>query len=160
MSQLTFQFPFKKTYYEKDFYVSSNNFQTYKLIESWPNWPSKVINIFGPSGCGKTHLSNIIKKKIHSIILNEVDLKKIDLASLKSYKCIVIDDFQNKTNEEFLYTFLNFTNQFNIHVLVNSKLSIKKFNVSLRDLKSRFERINETYLSRSRRQYIFRLWKD
>ena len=63
MSQLTFQFPFKKTYYEKDFYVSSNNFQTYKLIESWPNWPSKVINIFGPSGCGKTHLSNIIKKK-------------------------------------------------------------------------------------------------
>ncbi len=139
MSQLTFQFPFKKTYYEKDFYVSSNNFQTYKLIESWPNWPSKVINIFGPSGCGKTHLSNIIKKKIHSIILNEVDLKKIDLASLKSYKCIVIDDFQNKTNEEFLYTFLNFTNQFNIHVLVNSKLSIKKFNVSLRDLKSRFE---------------------
>ena len=71
--------------------------------------------------------------------MNEVDLKKIDLASLKSYKCIVIDDFQNKTNEEFLYTFLNFTNQFNIHVLVNSKLSIKKFNVSLRDLKSRFE---------------------
>ena len=45
MSQLTFQFPFKTTYYEKDFYVSSNNFQTYKLIESWPNWSSKLLNI-------------------------------------------------------------------------------------------------------------------
>ena len=38
MSQLTFKFPFKTTYYEKDFYVSSNNFEAYKLVESWPNW--------------------------------------------------------------------------------------------------------------------------
>ena len=36
MSQLIFKFPFKTTYYENDFYVSSNNFEAYKLIESWP----------------------------------------------------------------------------------------------------------------------------
>ena len=40
MSQLTFKFPFKTTYYMEDFYVSSNNFEAYKLIEiclSWSN---------------------------------------------------------------------------------------------------------------------------
>ena len=63
MSQLTFKFPFKTTYYENDFYVSSNNFEAYKLLESWPQWPSRNVNIFGPNGCGKTHLSNILKKK-------------------------------------------------------------------------------------------------
>ena len=64
MSQLIFKFPFKATYFEKDFYVSSNNFAAYQLIESCPNWPDKWINIFGPNGCGKTHLSNILKKKL------------------------------------------------------------------------------------------------
>ena len=66
MSQLTFTFPFKKKYYEQDFYVSSNNFSAYRLIENWPNWPGKWVNIYGPRGCGKTHLSNILK----------IDLKK------------------------------------------------------------------------------------
>ena len=63
MSQLVFKFPFKTQYYEQDYFVSSNNFSAYRLIESWPNWPGKWVNIFGPSGCGKTHLANILRKK-------------------------------------------------------------------------------------------------
>ena len=53
MSQLLFKFPFKTKYYEQDFYVSSNNFSAYKLIESWPTWPGKWLNIFGSNGSGK-----------------------------------------------------------------------------------------------------------
>ena len=67
MSQLIFKFPFKTKYYEQDFYVSQNNFSAYKLIESWPNWPGKWLNIFGDHGSGKTHLSKILEKKIDSI---------------------------------------------------------------------------------------------
>ena len=63
MSQLTFKFPFTIKYYEQDFYVSSNNFSAYKLIESWPKWPGKWVNVFGESGSGKTHLSKILEKK-------------------------------------------------------------------------------------------------
>ena len=37
MNQLIFKFPFKTKYYEQDYYVSSNNFSAYRLIESWPN---------------------------------------------------------------------------------------------------------------------------
>ena len=54
MSQLIFKFPFKTKYFEQDFYVSNNNFSAYKLIESWPNWSGKLLNIYGASGCGKT----------------------------------------------------------------------------------------------------------
>ena len=67
MNQLTFKFPFKTKYYEQDYFVSSNNFSVYRLIESWPNWPGKWVNIFGPKGCGKTHLSNILKKKFQNL---------------------------------------------------------------------------------------------
>ena len=76
MSQLTFKFPFKATYNEKDFYVSSSNFDVYKLIESWPNWPSKAMNIFGPHGCGKTHLGNILLGKIKLLILDANDFNE------------------------------------------------------------------------------------
>ena len=69
MSQLTFKFPFKKKYYEQDFYVSKNNFSAFKLIESWPIWPGKWLNIFGSSGSGKTHLSKILEKKIDKVII-------------------------------------------------------------------------------------------
>ena len=76
MSQLVFKFPFKTKYYDQDYYVSSNNFSAYKLIEGWPNWPQKWVNIFGPRGCGKTHLANILRKKINSVEI--LDAKKIN----------------------------------------------------------------------------------
>ena len=79
MSQLVFKFPFKTKYYEQDYYVSSNNFAAYRLIESWPNWPDKWVNIYGPKGCGKTHLSNILKKKIS--VIEIFDAKKISLTT-------------------------------------------------------------------------------
>ena len=63
MSQLIFKFPFKAEYFKYDFYVSSNNFPAYKLIESWPRWPGKWLNVFGTAGSGKTHLSKILEKK-------------------------------------------------------------------------------------------------
>ena len=63
MSQLVFKFPFKARYYEQDFYVSSNNFSAYKLVESWPLWSSKWVNVYGVTGSGKTHLSKILEKE-------------------------------------------------------------------------------------------------
>ena len=83
MSQLIFKFPFKTNYFEEDFYVSENNFEAYKLIETWPKWPGRFINIFGPSGCGKTHLANIFDKKFNSFLINAVDLNNDSLSTIK-----------------------------------------------------------------------------
>ena len=71
MDQLIFKFPFSKKYYKQDFFISSNNFSAYKLIESWPAWPGKWLNIFGASGSGKTHLAKILEKKIDKVKLVE-----------------------------------------------------------------------------------------
>ena len=75
MRQLIFEFPFKTRYFEQDFYVSKNNFSAYKLIENWPNWSGKWLNIFGSSGSGKTHLSKILEKKINKLRI--LDAKKL-----------------------------------------------------------------------------------
>ena len=91
MSQLIFKFPFKTKYYEQDYYVSSNNFSAYRLIESWPNWPDKWVNIFGPKGCGKTHLTNILKKKITILCLEEylVNYLRIYLIKIQKFQMLL-----------------------------------------------------------------------
>ena len=76
MDQLIFKFPFSKKYYEQDFFVSSNNFSAYKLIESWPTWPGKWLNIFGAVWIWKNSLSKNFRKKIKKTKL--IDAKKIN----------------------------------------------------------------------------------
>jgi len=139
MSQLTLKFPFKTNYFEEDFYVSKNNFNAYKLIESWPKWSSKYINIFGPSGCGKTHLANIFKKKINSFLIKASELSDSSLSLIKLNECLIIDDYQNNIDETLFYTILNQIHQSNQYIIVNSLKPIKTLAVTLNDLKSRFD---------------------
>ena len=138
MSQLVFKFPFKTKYYDQDYYVSSNNFSAYKLIEGWPNWPQKWVNIFGPRGCGKTHLANILRKKINSVEI--LDAKKINseiMSKFNNFDCLIIEDFQNNIKENLFYSILNQSKQFNNYILINSNFPIKEMQFKTEDLKSR-----------------------
>ena len=138
MDQLIFKFPFSKKYYEQDFFVSSNNFSAYKLVESWPTWPGKWLNIYGDSGSGKTHLSKILEKKIKRTKL--IEAKNINgeiIQNLSDIDCLIIDSFENNIDEKLLYSILNQSKQLENYLLINSKNSIKNFKFKLDDLKSR-----------------------
>ena len=138
MDQLIFKFPFSKKYYEQDFFVSSNNFSAYKLIESWPNWPGKWLNIFGHTGSGKTHLAKILEKKIDKIKLIEAkNVNNETLQDLNSLDCLIIDSFDNNIDEKLLYSILNQSKQLENYILINSINSIKDLKMNLEDLKSR-----------------------
>ena len=138
MDQLIFKFPFSKKYYEQDFYVSSNNFSAFKLIEDWPTWPGKWLNIFGAQGSGKTHLAKILQKKIEKIKL--IDAQNVNdeiIKDLINFECLIIDGFNNNIDENLLYSILNQSKQLNNYILINSVPSIKNINFKLEDLKSR-----------------------
>ena len=138
MSQLSFKFPFKIKYFEQDFYVSSSNFSAYRLIESWPNWPGKWLNVFGARGSGKTHLSKILEKKIKTVKLIEaenIDNKTIE--RLEDFECLIIDNYNNNIKEELLYSILNQSKQLENYIVINTVPSLKELNFNLNDLKSR-----------------------
>ena len=138
MNQLTFKFPFSKKYYEHDYYVSSNNYSAFKLIDEWPDWPGKWLNIYGDKGSGKTHLSKILENKIRNsrlISANNIDHNIIQ--DLNSLDCLIIEDFNNNIDEKLLYTILNHSKQLENYVLINSLNPIKNLNFSSKDLKSR-----------------------
>jgi chromosomal replication initiation ATPase DnaA len=138
MIQLIFKFQFKIKYYEQDFYVSSNNFSAYKLIEDWPNWSGKWLNVFGSSGSGKTHLSKILEKKIDK--LQVVDAKLINnkiIDELNNLDCLIIDNYQNNIDEKLFYSILNQSKQLENYILINSIPSLREFSLKLADLQSR-----------------------
>ena len=138
MSQLIFKFPFKTKYYEQDFYVSSNNFSAYKLIESWPTWPGKWLNIFGATGSGKTHLSKILQKKIKKIkLIKAENVNNKILEELNEIDCLIIDNYQNNIDEKLFYSILNQSNQLENYIVINSIPSIKELSLGLKDLQSR-----------------------
>ena len=138
MDQLVFKFPFSKKYYEQDFFVSSNNFSAFRLIEEWPTWPGKWLNIFGDSGSGKTHLAKILEKKINNTKL--IDARKINneiVQELETLECLIIDSFDNNIEENLLYSILNQSKQLENYILITSNLSIKDTKFGLKDLQSR-----------------------
>ncbi len=136
--QLIFNFPFKRNYLKQDFYVSENNFKAFRLIESWPKWPSRLVNIFGPRGCGKTHLINILKTKINSIIKLSNNISVDILKEYKTKECLIIDNYKGDVDEKILYSLINQANQDNKYIIISSLTSIKKLKTTLEDLKSRF----------------------
>ena len=138
MSQLVFKFPFKKKYYEQDFYVSSNNFNAYKLIENWPNWPGKCLNVFGASGSGKTHLSKILEKKIKKIkLIDAENLNDQIIEELNNLDCLIIDKYNKNIEEKLFYSIFNQCKQLENYILINSIQSLKEYSFKLKDLQSR-----------------------
>ena len=138
MDQLTFRFPFSKKYYEQDYYVSSNNYSAFKLIDGWPDWPGKWLNIYGEKGSGKTHLSKILENKIKKTkIISANKINNNTIKELNRLDCLIVDNFNNDIDEELLYTIFNYSKQLNNYVLINSQNSIKNLNFNLKDLQSR-----------------------
>ena len=139
MSQLIFKFPFKANYLEKDFFVSSSNFEAYKLIETWPNWTSKWINVCGPMGCGKTHLANILKKKLKIYFVEAKNFNEKTNIMIEKYECLLIENYQNNIEENLFYSSLNHIKQLNKNIIINSRTPIKDYDIKLKDLKSRIK---------------------
>ena len=138
MNQLIFKFPFKTKYYEQDFYVSSNNFSAYRLIESWPKWPGKWMNVFGAKGSGKTHLSKILEKKINKVkILDAEKISDETILELNKLDCLIIENYNENIKENLFYSILNQSKQLDNFIVLNSADTIKNKSFKLPDLKSR-----------------------
>ena len=137
LNQLLINFNQKQNFNYDDFYVSKSNFFAFQLIESWPKWEKNIVNIYGEKYCGKTHLSNIFIKKFNAKKVLEKDFNSRTLKELKIYENIILEDFENKTDEKLIYSLFNLIDQDNKFLIINSNISITEMSFKLNDLKSR-----------------------
>jgi len=137
LNQLLLDFNIKKNFNDHDYYVSKSNYFAFNIIDKWPNWEKKILNICGEKFSGKTHLANIFKLKIKSLFLEENKINNDLFKKMKLYESIIIDDFKNNIDEKMLYSIINLVDQDNKYLLINSEKPINEINFKLPDLESR-----------------------
>ena len=135
--QLLLDFILNKSHSKEDFFVSECNFFAFNLLDSWPKWEKKLINIYGAKSSGKTHLLEIFSKKSKSIILDAKDFKFNNTNKFRYYEIIILENFEKKIDEKSLFSLINFIDQTNKYLLINSLLPISEIEFGLKDLKSR-----------------------
>ena len=137
LDQLLLNFNFSKNYKKDDFFVSKSNFFAFNLIDTWPKWEKNIINVCGEKYSGKTHLSEIFLNKNKGKILDSKKFIFDESHNLRIYQNIILEDFNNDINEESIFSLINFVDQNNKYLVINSLKPINEMNFSLKDLKSR-----------------------
>ena len=137
LNQLLLKFNQKQNFNYEDFFVSKSNYFAFALIEKWPKWEKNIVNIYGEKSSGKTHLANIFYKKNKAKKITEGQLNDEIIKKLKVYENIILEDFENKTDERLLYSLFNLVDNDNKYLLINSLKPISEMNFLLDDLKSR-----------------------
>ena len=137
LDQLLLNFNFSKNYKKDDFFVSKSNFFAFNLLDTWPKWEKNIINVCGEKYSGKTHLSEIFLSKNKGKILESKKFIFNEAHNLKIYQNIILEDFNNDIDEESIFSLINFVDQNNKYLVINSLKPINEMNFNLKDLKSR-----------------------
>ena len=137
LNQLILNFDFEQNFRDQDFYVSKSNEFSFKLLNSWPKWEKNFINLIGEKFSGKTHLINIFLHKFKGIKIEAIDINNEFLKKIKVFENIVIENFNDKIDENLLFTLLNIVDQDNKYLILTSNTSIVDYSFKLNDLNSR-----------------------
>ena len=137
LNQLLLDFDYKTNFNEHDFYLSKSNSNAFNLINRWPDWDKKILNISGEKFSGKSHLANIFKLKSKAFLIKGNEIDNSIFKSIKLHECVIIDDFEECNEEEILYSIFNLIDQDSKYLLINSLKPINEIKYRLPDLTSR-----------------------
>jgi len=112
-NQILFDFKFNKNYLDQDYYLSSSNREAYNLINCWPKWIKKTINLYGEKFSGKSHLASIFEKKTTCIKIFSDKFSDKTIQNFKTKQALIIEDLDENFSEDLLYTVLNIIEQEN-----------------------------------------------
>jgi len=139
LDQKLLDFGIAESFDENDYYVSNSNYFAKNIIEAWPKWEKKIVNLAGEEYSGKTHLSNIFKKKSNALYLHSNDIEEKILKKIKLSNNIIIEDLEESFNEKLLYSIFNLVEQDNKYLLISSKKPVDTMKFTLPDLVSRLK---------------------
>jgi len=137
LNQLILNFDYEQNFKDQDFYVSKSNKYSFILLNSWPKWEKNFVNLIGENFSGKTHLVNIFLHKFKGIKIEANEINNEFLKKIKIFENIIIENFNDKIDENLLYTLFNIVDQDNKYLILTSKTPIVDYSFNLSDLNSR-----------------------
>jgi chromosomal replication initiation ATPase DnaA len=137
LNQLILNFDYDQNFKDQDFYVSKSNEFAFKLLNSWPKWEKNFVNLIGEKFSGKTHLINIFLEKFNGIKVEANEINNEFLKNIKVFENIIIENYNDKIDENILFTLFNIIDQDNKYLILTSKKPIVDYPFNLNDLISR-----------------------
>lgn len=90
--QLALPFEPRAAFGRINFVSGPSNETALRLVDSWPDWPTRAAAFHGPVGCGKTHLAEIWGSSASALRLDCADLSIAAVAELPRAANVVVED--------------------------------------------------------------------
>ncbi len=137
LTQQIIKFDHEINYKDEDFFISKSNQHIFKFLNEWPKWEKNFLNIIGEKFSGKSHIIDIFLKRFTGIKYEAKSLNNDILKEIKLYENIIIENLNEKIDENLVYSLFNIIDQDNKYLIVTTTKPIVDLNFSLVDLRSR-----------------------
>ena len=132
----------------EDFLGGPSNAAALSLIESWPDWPNRIMALVGPEGSGKSHLASIWADITGARILSSKLLPETNLPSAFVTGALVVEDLDPADlDERALFHLINIAKEQHAYVLFTARTPVASFPVAIRDLASRLRALPSVQLA-------------
>jgi chromosomal replication initiation ATPase DnaA len=140
--QLAFALPHAESLTRDNFLEGPANEAGLALIESWPDWPNRIMLLVGPEGSGKSHLAAIWAEDAGARSTAAHALTADDVPGALATGALVVEDLKpGQFDERAMFHLMNLARQDEAFVLMTARLSPSAFEVELRDLRSRLRAV-------------------
>lgn len=136
--QLVLALDHETSFAREDFLAGPSNRAALALIDTWPDWPARIMALVGPEGSGKSHLAAIWAQASGARVLAARLLGDFDLPAALATGALALEDL-NAANldERALFHLLNLAREEDVYLLITARMPPSGFAVEIRDLASR-----------------------
>jgi len=136
--QLAFALPHAESFTREDFLEGPANAAGLALIDSWPDWPNRIMLLVGPEGSGKSHLASIWAVQAGARSTAAHTLTADAVTNALATGALVVEDLRSSdVDERALFHLLNLAREEGAFVLMTARTPPSAFQIELRDLRSR-----------------------
>ncbi|HET6838421.1 MAG TPA: DnaA/Hda family protein, partial [Bradyrhizobium sp.] len=112
------------------------------LIDSWPEWPNRIMLLVGPEGSGKSHLAAIWAEQAGARSTTAHALTAAAVPGALATGALVVEDLRSSDfDDRALFHLMNLAREDGAFVLVTAREPPSAFQIELRDLRSRLRAI-------------------
>jgi chromosomal replication initiation ATPase DnaA len=138
--QLALALPHAESFTRDDFLEGPANAAGLALVDSWPDWPNRVMLLLGPEGSGKSHLAAIWAEQSGARSTTAHTLTAAEVPGALATGALVIEDLKSPDlDERAVFHLLNLAREEGAFVLITARAPPAE--IELRDLRSRLRAI-------------------
>ena len=140
--QLAFALPHAESLTRDNFLEGPANAAGLALVDSWPDWPNRIMLLVGPEGSGKSHLAAIWAEEAGARSTSAHALTATAVPGALATGALVVEDLKSSDfDERALFHLINLAREDEAFVLITARLPPSAFEIELRDLRSRLRAV-------------------